>query len=99
MSKHHLNTVVEVLNNLKNKGFNDDFEFSNHSLKRVGHSKPYKVSEVEVVDEYRFEGETNPSDSSILYALKTSDGRKGTLIDSYGPLANSELQKFINAAS
>uniref|UniRef100_UPI004049CAF9 phosphoribosylpyrophosphate synthetase n=1 Tax=Fulvivirga sp. TaxID=1931237 RepID=UPI004049CAF9 len=99
MSKHDLHTVVEVLDKLKKEGFKDDFEFSNHSLKRVGHSKPYKVSEVEVVDEFRFEGETNPSDSSILYALKTDDGNKGTLIDSYGPQANMELQNFIRAAS
>ncbi|MEQ9164811.1 MAG: phosphoribosylpyrophosphate synthetase [Fulvivirga sp.] len=99
MSKHDLHTVVEVLDKLKKEGFKDDFEFSNHSLKRVGQSKPYKVSEVEVVEEFRFEGETNPSDSSILYALKTEDGNKGTLIDSYGPQANMELQNFIRAAS
>lgn len=99
MSKHNLNTVVEVLDKLKDEGFKEDFEFRNHTLKKVGSSKPYKASEVEVVQEFRFEGESNPSDSSILYALETIDGKKGTLIDSYGAKSNLELQNFINTAS
>jgi hypothetical protein len=42
------------------------------------------------VDEfYRFEGMTNPDDSSILFAISSSDGLKGTLGDAYGVYAEN----------
>ncbi|QSE98861.1 phosphoribosylpyrophosphate synthetase [Fulvivirga lutea] len=99
MSKHHLKTLVETLNDLRAEGFKEDFEYRNHTLKVIGQSKPYKPEEVEVVGQYRFEGESNPSDASILYSLKTKDGKKGTVIDSYGASADADLQNFLDKAT
>lgn len=50
-----------------------------------------------VIDEIvRFEGDSNPDDSSILYALSTRDGkRKSLLIDAYGMYENDEKGDFI----
>jgi hypothetical protein len=33
---------------------------------------------------------------SILYAIETSDGRKGTLVDAYGFYSDDETGEFIN---
>lgn len=99
MSMHDLDTLVEVLNKLKEEGFDKDFEFRNHTLKVIGSSKPYKPSEIELLEEYRFEGETDPSDASILYSLQTNDGKRGTIVDSYGATANAELHKFLDEST
>ena len=99
MAKHDLNTLVEVINHLREEGFTENFEFRNHTLKVVGSSKPYKPSEVDLLEEYRFEGETNPSDSSILYTLQTYDGKKGTIVDSYGVNSNAEMHKFLEEST
>ena len=42
------------------------------------------------VDEYhRFEGASNPSDNSIVYAIHSNDGVKGVLVDAYGMYSES----------
>ena len=33
---------------------------------------------------------------SILYAIETSDGRKGTLVDAYGMYSDDETGEFMN---
>jgi hypothetical protein len=51
---------------------------------------------VKAVNFYRFEGISNPDDMSILYAIETSDGRRGTLVDAYGFYSDDETGEFIN---
>ena len=41
----------------------------------------FQSSEVEVSHFYRFDGESNRSYNAILYAIKTNDGERGTIID------------------
>lgn len=44
----------------------------------------------------RFEGNTNPSDNSILYAIVRKDGmRKVLLINAYGVYNDSKVNAFI----
>jgi hypothetical protein len=50
---------------------------------------------VHVVDFFRFEGESDPADNSILYAIETDDGKKGILSDAYGPYADINVTKFM----
>jgi hypothetical protein len=45
---------------------------------------------------YRFEGATNPSDSSIVYLLQKRDGlQKGILVDAYGIYSSDKISGFI----
>lgn len=57
--------------------------------------KIFQPAEVEILHFYRFEGESNPADSAILYAIETNDGERGTLIDAYGPYNDSQVTNFI----
>ncbi len=99
MSQHNLKTLVEVLNDLKDQDYITDFNFVNGRLTALGSTDEYAASDVMIKEEFRFEGESNPADSSILYALETKDGTKGTLVDSYGADSHTELEEFLQKAS
>jgi hypothetical protein len=44
---------------------------------------------------YRFEGESNPDDSAVVYAIETIDGIKGTLTDAFGIYSDPEIAQQI----
>ena len=70
-------------------GFNEDLNYCDSGLENKRRSCIYPAGELEVVAFYRFEGDSNPDDNSILYAIETSDGRKGLLVDAYGAYAGN----------
>jgi hypothetical protein len=55
----------------------------------------YKPEEVIINEYHRFEGESNPADTSIVYAIEAKDGTKGLLIDSYGADSSIPIDQFI----
>ena len=48
-----------------------------------------------MVNFYRYEGESNPEDRSILYGIETANGEKGTVVDAYEPYSDTFVTKFI----
>jgi hypothetical protein len=51
---------------------------------------------------YRFEGDSNPDDSSIVYAISSNTGLKGTLVDAYGAYSenlNFDMAKKLSGSS
>ena len=93
--KHHLKTLVSCLNSLVTSGFEGQFKAVKTGLKSLDTEKVYRPEEVKILNFYRFEGESDPSDNSILYAIETSDGLRGTLIDAYGPYSDTNVTNFI----
>ncbi len=86
---------VSCLNNLQKEGYTEDFKIVDSSMQAIHHEKIYAPSQVHVVDFYRFEGASDPADNSILYAIETDDGVKGTLMDAYGPYADENVTEFM----
>jgi hypothetical protein len=76
-------------------GYTDDFKATDEGLISLRTDKLYSPQEVMIKNFYRFEGASDPDDMSILYAIETNDGVKGTLVDAYGPYASPEVNKFI----
>ena len=82
---HVYENLVDALKDMKQRGFTTDFNiaFDNIECKTTGTC--LSPSQFEIVEHYRFEGDTNPSDSSVIYAVQSHDGvLKGTLISAYG---------------
>jgi len=96
VEQKHLNTLVECVNRLVLKGFTDDFKARDNGLQLLATKKTYKPEEVKILNFYRFEGNSDPADNSILYAIETEDGKRGTLVDAYGPYSDSNVTKFMN---
>lgn len=90
-----LKTLQACIAKMIETGFTDDFKAIDEGLKSLRTDKVYAPNEVKVVNFYRFEGISDPDDMSILYAIETNDGLKGTLVDAYGPYASPEVNQFI----
>ena len=58
-------------------------------------AKEFSPEEVKINEFHRFEGESNPADTSIVYAIEAKDGTKGLLIDSYGADSSIAIDQFI----
>lgn len=78
------NTLSEAINDLQKNGYDIDFNLTEDQLESKALKQKWKPEELTVVKFYRFEGDSNPSDNSILYLIETKDGKKGMLVDSYG---------------
>jgi len=81
---------------LEEKGFKDQFRVEKKHLQSLTDpKKKYKAKDVTAVNFYRFEGISDPDDMSILYAIETSDGQKGTLVDAYGHYSDDDTGAFM----
>ncbi|MGN6618484.1 MAG: phosphoribosylpyrophosphate synthetase [Ilyomonas sp.] len=78
-------TLFETINELRKEGYTEDFNLRQNCLEcRNGEFKIF-ADEFKVDKYLRFEGESNPSDASILYAISSdSKNLKGVLMNAYG---------------
>lgn len=96
MNNNRYSTLAEATNDLRKRGFTHNFSVNKNGMLEEHKGKNYSASQVELVEFHRFDGMTNPSDDSILYAVKTHTGEKGTVIDSYGSDGSEVTSKFMN---
>ena len=94
MEKVNMSSPVECLNSLVKSGYTTQFVATEKGLVSLATNKVYQPNEVKIENFYRFEGESDPADSSILYAIETAT-EKGTLTDSYGANNDGNVTKFI----
>lgn len=80
-------TLVEALNALRTEGYIHDFNIDGNCLECKTENLKLNANEFEVAHVYRFEGETDPADQTILYAIESHHGLKGTLVNAYGVYA------------
>ena len=66
------------------------------NLRKTRCTASKSADEMTIVEYHRFEGESNPSDMSIVFAIESNDGRRGTLTSSYGAYADHKMLNFIS---
>lgn len=93
-------TVTEAVAGLRKRGFNVDFNIAFDKLLCIQNNVCLNPSEFEIVETYRFEGETNPSDEDVVYAVESKDGTmKGIVTSAYGIYADSISTEMIRKLS
>ena len=92
----NMTDLEKCLNKLESEGYAEQFRVEKGKLVGLKGGKKYKAKDVNAVNFFRFEGITNPDDMSILYAIETTDGNKGTLVDAYGLYSDDETGEFLN---
>ena len=88
-------TLTEAINSKQTEGYTFDFNLKSSLLECKTLNKSFKPDEFKVDDFYRFEGDSNPDDSSILYAIQTTCGIKGLLVDAYGVYSDALTAEMI----
>lgn len=93
---NQFSTLSEAYEDLKNRGFKDKFEMHGDREELTNSDgETFEADQVKITEFHRFEGNSNPSDMSVIYAIETKNGYKGTLIDNYGAEASRRLGGFL----
>jgi hypothetical protein len=94
--KEHMKTLVSCINSLTKFGFTAQFKVQkDNKLKSLETEKTYGPEDVIIKNFYRFEGESDPADNSILYAIETTSGERGTLSDAFGVYGDANVAAFV----
>src|SRR5438552_8334763 len=94
MQQYHYATVTEALERLHKQGFTTDFNIEENCLV-CGNGK-FKAEDFEIVDVYRYEGNSDPADEATVYAIESKNGIKGVLVTGYGASADSTSTAILN---
>nr|WP_315250654.1 hypothetical protein [uncultured Flavobacterium sp.] len=95
MEKVNMDSLVVVMDAVEKLGFYSQFEVNGKSMVSLKTDNHFQSNEVKIVHFYRFEGESNPEDSSIMYAIECYNGEKGTLVDGYGTASDTNTANFM----
>jgi hypothetical protein len=79
---HAYDTVTAAIKGLRDRGYTQDFNLQENCLvcdKAKFHPEDFEITEV-----YRFEGDTDPADEAVVYAIEGNKGEKGVLVGGYG---------------
>ncbi|WP_244139471.1 phosphoribosylpyrophosphate synthetase [Mucilaginibacter ginkgonis] len=83
-----MTTLSEIINKLRAEGYTEDF------------NKGAQLSPTEyIIDKhYRFEGESDPEDEAVVYAISALDGKtKGILVNGYGPSSDPANDNIVKS--
>lgn len=89
-------TVTEAVNDLTKRGYNSSFALQHDCIYCQDKQLRLSPSHFHIDEVYRFEGNTDPDDEMIVYAISSADGSiKGTLVNAYGVYADAASDELI----
>lgn len=92
-----MTTLSQVMEKLRKRGINKEFRMNEAcEMKYEESEKNYKPDDLKILKTYRFEGDSNPDDSAVLYVLEDNSGNKGIIIDSFGAYSTYPGEAFDN---
>jgi hypothetical protein len=80
---YHYSTVSEALDELNELGFTYDYNINQEDIIK-------KPAEHQVKHVYRYEGDSDPGDSAIVYGITSSAGKKGVFVAGFSAKTNNE---------
>lgn len=90
-----MNTLSQILEKLRLKGKDNEIKMSDHGkMQSANLNKIYRPEDLTIVKTYRFEGMSDPGDSSVLYLVEDKDKDIGYIIDSYGAYSDNSGPGF-----
>ncbi|MEZ7497938.1 hypothetical protein QO200_04225 [Flavobacterium sp. Arc3] len=80
---YHYSTVSEALDELKELGFTYDYNIYQEDIIK-------KPAEHQVRHVYRYEGNSDPGDSTIVYGITSSSGKRGVFVAGFSAKTGNE---------
>lgn len=92
-------TVTDAVKGLKERGYMVDFNVAFDKLICSDNKICLQPDEFEIIEVHRFEGDSNPDDEDVVYAVESKDGKhKGIITSAFGlyadPVSNKIIQKL-----
>ena len=84
-----MTTLSQVLEKLRIRKQDNEFRFADGKFGAPS-GRQYGATDLKVIKTYRFEGDSDPSDASVIYLMEASDGLIGYSIDAYGVYSNHD---------
>lgn len=88
-----MTTLSGVLEKLRIRKQDNEFTITEEGFCSPA-GKLYNSEDLTIIKTYRFEGDSDPSDSSILYLIEANDGLIGYSIDAYGVYSNHDDNSY-----
>jgi len=93
-------TVTAALADLKKKGYTLDFNIAFDKIQCAQDGTCLNPEQFEIVDFFRFEGQTDPSDEAIVYAIESKDQKlKGVIVNAFGVYGDSVSDDMLRKLS
>ncbi|MGH3041230.1 MAG: phosphoribosylpyrophosphate synthetase [Gaiellaceae bacterium] len=73
---------------MRAQGYTASFMAGAGTLRLLGGTREYRPEELTIRGYQQFEGVSDPDDMSIVFAIESKDGIRGTLLDAFGVYAN-----------
>jgi hypothetical protein len=92
-------TLSGTIERLKTEGYTEDFNLGFDCVHCRNRQLKVLPGDFQIDKYYRFEGQSDPGDAAILYAISSDKhGVKGVLVNGYGiyaePISNEMLAKL-----
>jgi hypothetical protein len=98
MNPHYdYGTITEAVDDFKSQGFVTDFNLEENCIS-CEHGK-FEADEFEIVKVYRYEGNSDPADEAVVYAIESKTGIKGILVTGFGASSDSASTNILNKLS
>ncbi len=91
-------TVSEAINDLSRKGYSSNFRLDTENDRLIcsDTTRPLYPEDFEIDAVYRFEGETDPGDEMIVFAISSKkDNIKGVVVNAYGMYADADSSRIV----
>ena len=88
-------TVAEAVNGLKQRGYTIDFNLEADNICCSKTPLALKPADFEITEFYRFEGESDPADEAVVYAIESLKGERGLLVTGFGISAEGIGEEMI----
>lgn len=88
---------LQYIENLRKRGYTETFTTSASQHVVTNHNKTYPPADLKINSFYTYSPESDPKDYSVLYAIETSDGKRGILINEHCEKPDDTVESFINS--
>lgn len=93
---YRYDTLSEAVNDLRARGYNLDFNIIFDKIHCADNGLCLNPAEFEITEFHRFEGNTDPSDEEIVYAVESKDGKiKGIITAAYGTYSEEIAEELL----